>query len=266
MIRSFPLALALLVAAPVGAQDAKDEDAAEERAKERLKVFKEGLRKCREASDFVNALSGLGSEPHPLILAELKLWLAKPAPEVRMAASEEIAKFKKDEKAARTLVSAARAERALEVIVRHLRSIGRLGSKKVAKDLVPIFDHKETAVAKEAIDSSGILKSRDSIEPLISLIAELELQKDKTPKGGYVPDGPLNDNDPSRRVGGTGTLNRDEEKRQRIDTLLPAAVAAMKHITGERSLNTAKEWKTWWAKNKPFFKDEEEKNEKQPKP
>ncbi len=238
--------------------DKQAEKEAEAKAKERVKAVQEKMRKARTLEDRINAIDGLGDEPHAVVLTELRKYLGSPEPDLRKEAAGEIGKFKKDEKASQTLLGAAKGDRVVDVQVVCLKEIGDVGCKKTAKDLVWFFGHKELDIAKEAVDSSGSIKAKDSIDPLITLAEQLELDKERsqqnqqggTQSGGQMP-GP-------QVPGGSGTQqNQDEEKKKRAEELLPRAIQALKDITGEK-LNTTKEWKKWWAKNRSFFKDEED--------
>lgn len=271
MHRLVAIATALVLAAGMGwAQDdpkkeeaKKAEKEAEEKAKQKVKAFQAELKKCREMADYVSALDGLGDEPHPLILTELKKWLGNPSPDIRKAAAAEIAKFKKDKAAASSLIAVARGDKTVDVVVECLKDVGDIGCRAVAKDLIGFFVHKEVDIAKEAVDSCGKIKSKDTIEPLIDLITTCEVDKEKATQsqsggGGNVPGG-MGGNVP----GGSYSNNQEDEKKKRAEALLPRAIQAMKDITGEKC-NTSKEWKKWWAKSKPFFKEpgEEDKDKK----
>ncbi|MBI2930438.1 MAG: HEAT repeat domain-containing protein [Planctomycetes bacterium] len=264
MLRFTVMIVGLALAGAASAQDdpKKAEKEAEASAKKRIEEFRTAVRKCRSNEDFVSALDGLGDQPHPLILAELKSWLAKPAPEVRQEAADEIGKFKNDEKAASALLSLARSDRLPDVAVKALKEVGDIGCKKVARNLTGFFSHREVDIAKEAIDTAGTLGSKDSIDPLITLVDQLELDKERGQNSSYSGGGPGASPPDGRTFPGQSNQNQQDERKKRAEDLLPRAIQALKDITGEKACNTAGEWKRWWAKNRAFFKDDKEEAQK----
>ena len=240
------------------------EKEAEAKAKKKIADLNAALKKCKTEDDFVSALDGFAEEQqHPLIMAELKKYLGHGLPGVRMEAADELGKFKKDEKAAKALLDSAKRDRVVDCARQCLKEVGDIGFRGVARDLVGFFAHKELDLCKEAVESSGALKSKDSIDPLIALVTELEVEKEKqnnsggqqNPGGGGNPGG-VGGGLPGG--GGGGQQSADDEKKKRADELLPKAIQALKDITGEK-FNTSKEWKKWWQKNKQFFKELEDK-------
>lgn len=263
---AFVIPLCLMAAAAWG-QEPTDKEKKEkkeqetEAAKQKLSAFKDSLKTCKVPGDYVNALDGLGDLHHPLILAELKLWLGKPAPEIRIEAVDEISKFKRDGPAARILLAHAMAERIIDVSRRCLAGMGRIGDKKSAKDVHRFFNHQEADLAGQAVDAAGEIRSKDSVDPLIDLLAQMEVDKERS-RAGSTPGAP-NSPDPKNPIPGSANNSGDEEKRQRAENLIPRLISALQSITGEKKVS-AKEWRMWWAKNKAAFKDRDEEANKKP--
>jgi len=259
-------ALFMLAGFAHGQDDAKKqaEKEAEAKAKEKIDAFKSTLKKAKTNDDYIGALQGLGDTQHILILNELKIWLGKPQPEIRQAAAEEIGKFKGDEKAAAALMAMAKNDKSLDVSVKCLLEIGKIGCKKTAKELTGFFGRKEWEIAREAVDSCATIKSKTAIPALINFLEDLETEKERIKQaqqsqqagggggGGGLPGGGL----PGGAASGSG--NSDLPDRQkRVDELIPRVVQALKDITDEK-LNTAKEWRKYEQKNRSFFKDDED--------
>ncbi len=276
--------LAAIVALTLGgaalAQDKPDEAKkqaekdAETKAKATLDNFRNATKKAKVSDDFIAALNGLGDEPHALILAELKIWLGKPAPEVRQEAADEIGKFKGDEKAAQTLINCAKGDKMLDVQVKCLLEVGKIGCRKIAKDLHGFWQHKELDIAREALDSTGACKAKDSIEPLIRFLEEKEAEKaqlaqqqQQQQSGGSGGGSSSGGGSYGPTTPGPVTTNQNNDladKIKRVDELIPRAVQALQDISGEK-FKMAKEWKKWWGKSKQFFKEEGEEPKKEEK-
>lgn len=247
----FFMALAAL-AQDAPKKDAEEEKKKEEEAKAKLADFRKDLKTCKKDDDFGRALDRLGDFQHPKILAELKIWLGKPSADVAIAAAEQLGKYKKEKDAAEALTGAAGARKEKETVVKFLRYAGDVGYKPTTAKLVGYFRHKEVDVAKEAVDSCGKIRSKDAIDPLISMGRELESIKDEKDNGGGGVGGVLGGGIAGGGIAG-GT-NNDNALRKK--SLLPAAISALEQISGQKFV-TIKEADEWWRKNKGSFKDPE---------
>ncbi len=101
------------------------------------------------------------------------------------------------------------------------------------------MDH---SVPKSAILGAGLARSRDSIDPLMELLKELEKAagtagNDKNAKAGGV-----------RGIPGGGA----NPQKDRAKALIPSIIKAMQAITREKWAS-AKEWEIWWGKHKDNF-------------
>ncbi len=246
-IKTALVSLVLTLAA--WAQDAKknpeEEKKKDEEAKVKLAEYRKELKTCKTDADVGRAIEGLGSLQHPKVLTELKGWLGKGSTESAIAAAEQIGKYKKDKDAAEALAGAAGARKEKDAVVKFLRYAGDVGYKPTTARLLGFFRNKETDVAREAIDSCAKLKSRDAVDPLISMGRELESIKEEKDTGGGVGGGVLGG-------GVTGSVNNDNQVRKQ--TLLPAAITALEQICGQK-FATIRAADDWWRKNKGSFKE-----------
>lgn len=226
------------------AQESK-KDPKDEEAKAKLAEFRKELKTVKTDADLGRALEGLGALQHPKVLAELRNWLAKGTAEAAIAAAEQIGKYKKDKDAAEALTLAAGARKEKDVLIKLLRYAGDVGYKPTTAKLLGFFRNKEIDVAREAIDSCAKIKSRDAIDPLVSLARELEAIKEEKDAG-------------LGGLGGGGILSgaNTNEQLNRKRALLPAAITALEQISGQK-FATAKESEEWWRKNKATFRDPE---------
>jgi HEAT repeat protein len=261
MLAAF-LALAVVAA---GQDDPKKqaEKEAEAKAKQRIDAFKASIKKAKTNDDFISALGGLGDEPHPLVLNELKIWCGNRAPEIRQAAAEEVGKFKGDEKAAAALLLFAKNEKVTDAAVKFILEAGKIDLKKTAKDFVPFFSAKQWEIAREAVDACGTIKSKTVVSQLISFLEDLEAEKERLKQAQSQQQGggtPLPGGQPLPGGGGTQQGNDIQERQKRVDELMPRVVQALKDITDEKK-NTAAEWRKYEAKNRGLLKDEEPKKE-----
>ena len=110
------------------------------------------------------------------------------------------------------------------------------------------FKHETVNIAQSAIEAAGMLGSRTSISPLISLLKELDsIQDDPNTPGGPPMPGP------GVPAGGGGNNEQLQRKRQ----LLSVVQQALKDITDER-FNKPRDWEKWWQKNAKKFKEKED--------
>jgi hypothetical protein len=230
-------------------KDPEEEKKKDEEAKAKLADFRKDLKTCKSDGDFGKALERLGDVQHPKILTELKSWLGKGSGEVAIAAGEQLGKYKNDKEAAEALTGAAASRKEKDAIVKLIRYAGDVGYRPTTGKLTGYFRNKDVDVAKEAVDSCGKLRSRDAIDPLITMGRELESMKDDKTTGGTGTGGILGGGLGGGLTGGTGTDNTVRKKY-----LLPASISALEQISGQK-FATIKEADDWWRKNKGSFKE-----------
>ncbi len=251
--------VSLLLCASTAYAQSPEEKAAEEKAKARIAEFKKSLGKCRAAEDYVAALDGLGSEPHPLILKELLIWLAKPAYEVRIKAAEEIGRFKDDGKAALALINATIVEKEAAVATACLAQVQAIGSRKSAKAIPPLFNHKDKTVAIKALEVIATIKTKDTIEILINQLfkGEGDKKKHSTQDGTGIQNGPSQGSSQYGQQAGAA-----EEAAKRIEEMLTATRQALINVTKQTYMSSM-QYKEWWAKSKATWKEPEPKPEEE---
>ncbi len=221
--------------------DAKKKDA---EAKEKVDAFTKSLPKCKKDDDFIAAIEELGKTRHARILEALKPWLGKGSADIRIVGAKEIGKYEKDKGAAEVLLVAGSATKEPDVAAKMIRLVGDVGYRPIAKDLVKLFGHKSADVAAAACDACGALKSKVTIAPLIDLVRQLEQIKDDqgSPQEPPVPGPPT-----------PGPAPKDDQKARK-DKLLPAAMGALRDISGENK-KTGQEWTDWWKKAQATWKE-----------
>jgi len=233
------ISLALAFAAFLGA-DQETEDA--------LKAFDKGYRNP-DAHARAGAVAELARTQNLAIMAKLSDLLMSDEPPVRIAAAKGLGDFKENKpKAAAVLISALGAEgKEFDVVAAVLTSLGTLGDPSGLPTIHHYFSSKESKdadhlVPKSAILGAGLARSRDSIDPLMELLKELEkaagtTANDKNAKTSGVKGIP----------GGGANPQKDRAK-----ALIPSIIKAMQSITREKWA-TAKEWEIWWGKHKDSF-------------
>jgi hypothetical protein len=267
MNRLMMLAVIATLALPAWGQDKKDEkkDAAktdectDDEAKAQIAEFQKEWKKAKGVDDQISAVATLAKKKHSKILEELKKYLATGQLDVRITAAEEIGKYKKEPKAADVLLATSKAavgrKETLEFAVKCMRYLGNTAVRAKGKELPPLFGQRETDFVKEVLDTCGMLKSKDTIDPIINLVLELESVKEETSKDtggtGTIPGGTLpGGNNPG------GQKDEDINVKRKKELTNPG-IQALKDITGEK-YNTGKEWKAWWGKNRTTFKELDE--------
>lgn len=119
-------------------------------------------------------------------------------------------------------------------------ALGKLAEESALPTVHKCFEDRSLVVAKAAIESSGAIRSRASIEVLIEIIKDFEKINKRNAKstGGGGVGLPGGGNDP---------------QSQRAKDLMPVAIKAMASITTEK-YNTGAEWMIWWDRNREKFK------------
>lgn len=237
------------------AQDPPKE-ASDDEAKKAVEEFKKALKKPKlEEGDIVSALIDLGSKQHTkLILPEIKPWLTKGGTEIRLTAAEMLSKYKKNKTAAEAILAALAAQNQKEknILEKFVSFAADTECKDIASKLCGLFGAKYVEVACAAVQGCGKIKSKNCIEPLIKLVADLEDVNESNVSGAGQP------NMPGPGAGGQG---QEDERIKRKRELLQPALASLRETTGEKYTRAkAKQgesgcWYEWWGKNKATFKD-----------
>jgi hypothetical protein len=250
--------LSAVLAVSAWGQDAKNPDEEKKKddeAKARIAEFNKELKGAKTPKDVADKIASvLGSLKHPKILSELKGYLKHPAPDVAIEAASQMSKYEKDKDAAEGLVAGVNQRRDKESAVKLVRYAGDVGFKGISSKLVALTRHKETDVAREAVDSLAKLRTKDSIDPLLNLWRDLDQIKDDKDTGGGGGIGGFGGGGLGGNVAGTNTL-ADEQKKRKSD-LTPAVETALEKISGE-DFKTLKDAQDWWRRAKATFKEPE---------
>jgi hypothetical protein len=250
MIRFAMLAM-LLAVAPARAQEAKKDYCSDEEAKAHLEACKKDY-KGKTDDDHTTYIDKLGEKRHPKILEVLTHFLGRGSVDVQIAAGKEIGKYAKEAKASEALISAAKAASAkkdgVTLAQKLLFQAGQVAYRPNAKQLHAFFGAKVNVdISSEAIQACGKHKSKDSIEPLIQVLREIEAIKED--KAGDLPGG---------MPGGAPAPPPDAEKGKRKQLVDPTVEALFEITQNSNKPRTAKDWEEWWRKNKASFKEQAE--------
>lgn len=215
--------------------------------KEHIKSFKKQLKAAKTESDIMGAVEFLGSKEDEKVLRELIALLSRYSPNVKMTVGNQIAKYKKNTKAASALLGRAGRERDPAVSAHFLNLIGAIKERAAARALPGYFEHKELDIGTAALRSTGKLKAKVSISPLIKYGVKLEkIQRN----GGGAASGSL----PGPSIPSSARGNKEQMDRKRAH--LREVADALKQITGER-YNKMGDWQQWWKKNQSKWKEPE---------
>ncbi|HLY11471.1 MAG TPA: hypothetical protein VKW04_19360 [Planctomycetota bacterium] len=197
------------------------------------------------------AVSDLAKLRNPATRARLGALLVVDEESIRIAAAEGLGEFTEErDKAASLLINAVapnaklfRAESAILV------ALGKLGDESALPSIHQAFDSRDPkdtdfTVAKAALKAAGMLRSRDSIDPLIDLAKRFE----KLLKGGGAKNGGKSGGAGLGIAGGT-----PDPQTLRAKALNPAIFKALQSISKEKWVSLV-EWEIWWEKHKATFK------------
>lgn len=246
---------AILLVLPVASaqQTPANDKEAEKEAKKMIGEFQKTLSKATTDDDRVTAIHVLGGTRHPKILDILKKLLVGYSPAINTAAAEEVGQYSKSQDAAEALTQAIKSSnKNKDMIKTYFKALGQVRFYGSAKFIQGYFQFPDEEVSRAAIETAAAIRSRESIEPLIMFLLELE-QKDLMFKQKPTP--PPDPNKKPTPEEQAAQAAADMEKR-RVAALLPAVNSALGAITKQNHPN-ARDWVDWWKKNKATFKVED---------
>jgi hypothetical protein len=221
-----------------------------------IQKFKEEYYKvgARE-DDKIQAVNYLAQHRCEKVVRVLSPLLSEAPPAVRMIAARALSNFSDVDLAGRELLNALNAgansgKKVAPIRIEILRALGALHYKGAGTMAAKLVQDREIWVAKAAIDASGRIRVADAIVPLIKALARIEGKSGDSevtvdPLDGIIEGYGKNDffkADP-----------RGQEKRPTEREVLRAPIlAALQSIT-KQNFGCAKEWETWWSKNKATF-------------
>jgi HEAT repeat protein len=222
-----------------------------------LKKFQDDYARPNAGDDErIQAVLGVAQYKHEKIAKALAPLLTKASYDVRIVVARELGKFQGVEAAGRTLQSALGSgsnatRKMMGVRITVLRGLGALRFREAATDVDRLIDDKEVWIAKAAIDASGKIRVRTSVDPLIKSLRRIE-----GPEGdrefavdlleGALP--PLTSGDIIRRE-----IKDQVKSTSEREFLKEPILTALKSIT-RHDATLAKDWESWWRKNKATFK------------
>lgn len=242
--------LVLLFALPVQSQD----DAI---LRDALRKFNDEFTRSGSGDDEkITAVRALAQYRSDRVVRALSPSLTHGSLKVRMAVARELGGFHNVAAAPEALVVALKTyestgKKTDGIRIFALRSLGQLKSKDAAPDVDRLILDRSQWVSKAAIDASGLIRSRTSIEPLLKALRRVE-----GPEGnGEIGINPLADELPPVTVQALVKQSLLEKVRppSERDVLAEPIVGSLKLIT-RASCAGAKDWEGWWSKNRATFK------------
>ena len=206
-------------------------------AEEALQAFKTGIR-SPELNVRVAAVSELGACRHERTMRVLAGCLVTDDKAVRVAAARALGAFdlKKPQASVMLAEGLVPNGREPEVQAAILKGLKDLGQESALVQAYRFLDDRNLSVAEAAVEITGAVRSRSSVDPLIRL-----MRKQASAGDGYTS--------------GDGRFDvpPDEQLRERGRKLQAAAVKALQSITAEK-WSTAGEWEAWWKRNSATFR------------
>lgn len=228
------------------------------------KALQEALRRFQ--SDFtragagddekIGAIRALAQYKSERVARALSPSLTRGSVKVRMAVAREFGGFVNVTGVPDALVLALKTYEATGkktdgIRIHALRSLGQLKAKPAAPEVDKLIADRDQWVSKAAIDASGSIRVRSSIDPLIRALRRVEGPEGK----GEIGLNPLLDELPPLTVRGivmNAVLQQARPMSER-EVLTEPILGALKTIT-RTQLTHAKDWEGWWSKNKSTFK------------
>lgn len=212
----------------------------EKETEDAIQRFKAAM-KSPELATRVVAVGDVGKLQNVRVLRVLASCLVTDDKAVRIAAAKSVGGFQEKKPQAVAVLADGLEANAKEPDVQ----AEILSAMKVLREeaaLAPAYRHlddKNEKVAEAAIGVTGVVRSRNSVDPLIKLMKKLLTAGEGVSSGD-----------------GSFDVPPDEALRERARKLEAAAAKALGSITGEK-WSTAQEWAGWWKSNSGTFKVKE---------
>ena len=220
-----------------------------------IQKFKEDYYKVgAKEDDKISAVNYLAQHKHEKIVRVLSPLLSEASPSVRMIAARALSQFGAVELAGKELLGAlqhgANSGRKQSCVrIEILRALGALHYKGAGTAAAKLIHDREVWVAKAAIDASGRIRVADAIAPLIKALGRIEGKEGDSEITVDPLDGVI------EGYGKNDFFKTDPRAPKRVterELLRAPILAALLAIT-KQSYTSAKEWETWWSKNKSTF-------------
>ncbi|HLY74753.1 MAG TPA: hypothetical protein VKU80_11605 [Planctomycetota bacterium] len=208
----------------------------------------------KDLSTRVAAVADLSKTQHDKILVKLGSLLVVDDKDVRIAAAKGMEEQKENKKKASLELAGAIAPNLtlIPVAVTILEELGTLQEEAAAPEVEKHFAKTDPLdVQKAAVTAAGKIRSASSVEPLIHLLKDLELEAQQNGgRGGGKVKGL------GGKGGGAGAVRSgNAADRDRAAELLPSVRGSLGSIT-KANCPDAKEWEAWWNEHKATFRVE----------
>jgi HEAT repeat protein len=218
-----------------------------------LDKFKTDYRN-RDVSARVAAVKELAKTPSDKVLAKLGSLLVVDETDVRIAAAKGFEEQKQNKRKASLALAGAIPPNMsfVPVAVAILEELGLLQEETIVPEVEKHFVKTEALdIQKAAVTATGKIRSASSIDPLIRLLKELELEAQQNGgRGGGKIKG-LG----GGKAGGGAVKSGNAQDRDRAAELLPEVRLSLASIT-KTTCADAKEWEAWWNEHRASFKVE----------
>jgi hypothetical protein len=209
-----------------------------------------------DENDKIAAIREIAQYRHPRVVKALAPVMAKAPILVRVATARELSRFEKVEGVSQALVGALRSPenarlKTSAVRIEVLRSLGTLKARDAAPEVDKMVDNRDVWIAKAAIDATGRIRAKGSIEVLIRALRRIEGPEGNNEVnlnllGDEIP--ALNDREIIRRE----VVQKAKPVSER-EVLRDPLVQALQAIT-RHDAAIARDWEAWWKKNERSFK------------
>lgn len=224
-----------------------------------LKKFEDEYhRNGAKAEQKIQAILGLAVHKNEhTVKALTPALVARDVAAIRIVAARELARFNSTPQAGQALLAALRnnvngGNKYAAVRVQLLRGLGDLRVKDASADVDRLIDDKNVWIAKAAIDASGKIKNKKSVDTMIDALKRIE-----GPMGdAQVALNPLIDAFKEVTLGGLLGADGNDRPMSERDLLKQPINSALASIT-RMPYSTSKEWDTWWKTNKSTFEVKE---------
>ena len=221
-----------------------------------LKKFQHDYYKVGAKDDEkIFAVNTLAQYKHERIVKVLAPLLMEASLAVRVMTARALAQFSGVDAAPREMLTALQSQanwgkKQAAVRIELLRGLGALHYKAGASEIARFVDDKEIWVAKAAIDAAGRIRMQEAIDPLIKALRRIEGREGDA----EISLSPLDDILGDLRGNLLKPDPRQQQKRPSEREFLKAPIlAALQSIT-KQTHTVAKDWESWWTKNKSTFR------------
>lgn len=230
---------------------------------EAITKFEAEYSKAKDPGVKAALIQNLARNENDKIVSKVSAYLSDQDKNVRLAAIKSLGQYTNATPELRQKVSHALASaitsgannRDVDAKEALLNALGPLQDESSVNVLKSHYEDEETKVASAAVTSSGTLKCKQLIEPLITLLRECE--KKANPNQNNNSGAPNKKSyAPKKGGGGGGSSNNQNDpeakKRDRAANLIPVIQTALSTLTAQ-SFPTADDWEKWWSKNRGSF-------------